>query len=161
MMLMMLMMSNLSASFLIKESTLFDIILLLILTSAQNRNHPNLTILSIRRLRLYTVSLQLAHPRPQLRLTASDKVSWRMVIYFHSLNSLLNPYTDDGRAMDVQLRVVTTTPETSDWSIPVTFFCASEPGAPDAPSVLLAEQEIIQVQWDLPTDNGGSSVLGF
>ena len=63
--------------------------------------------------------------------------------------------------MDVQLRVVTTTPETSDWSIPVTFFCASEPGAPAAPTVLLAEQELIQVQWDLPTDNGGSSVLGF
>ena len=45
--------------------------------------------------------------------------------------------------MDVQLRVVTTTPETSDWSIPVTFYCASEPQAQEAPQVVLAEQELI------------------
>lgn len=63
--------------------------------------------------------------------------------------------------MDIQLRVTTTTPETSDWSIPVTLYCASEPAAPEAPASLVAEQELIQVSWELPSDNGGSSVLGF
>lgn len=63
--------------------------------------------------------------------------------------------------MQVQLRVTTSTPETSDWSIPITFFCASAPEPPAAPTFIIAEQELIQVAWELPVDNGGSSVLGF
>lgn len=63
--------------------------------------------------------------------------------------------------MDIQLRVTTSAPETSDWSIPVTLFCASAPEPAVAPSVILAEQELLQVSWQLPADNGGSSVLGF
>ena len=63
--------------------------------------------------------------------------------------------------MDIQLRVTTTAPETSDWSIPITLFCASAPEPADAPVEMLAEQELLQVSWQLPSDNGGSSVLGF
>ena len=29
------------------------------------------------------------------------------------------------------------------------------------PSSIIAEQELIQISWELPSDNGGSSVLGF
>lgn len=63
--------------------------------------------------------------------------------------------------MDIQLRVTTTTPETSDWSAKVTFYCATEPMAPAAPAKVFAEQELVQITWEIPTDNGGSSVLGF
>ena len=57
--------------------------------------------------------------------------------------------------------MTTTAGEISDWSIKVTLYCASEPDAPEAPIALLAEQELVQISWDLPTINGGSSVLGF
>lgn len=45
--------------------------------------------------------------------------------------------------MDIQLRVTTVTPETSDWSIPITYYCAGPPGAADAPVALIANQDII------------------
>ena len=63
--------------------------------------------------------------------------------------------------MDIQLRVTTSTPETSNFSVPVTLYCAYLPAAPAMPIAVIAEQELIQVQWELPTNNGGSSVLGF
>lgn len=59
------------------------------------------------------------------------------------------------------MRVTDTTPEISDWSIPITLFCASAPAAPAPPTSIIAEQDLIQIAWDLPGDNGGSSVLGF
>jgi len=63
--------------------------------------------------------------------------------------------------MDVQIRVNTITPETSAWSIPVTLYCANFPEPAAAPRLILANKDIIQIEWDLPVDNGGSSVLGF
>lgn len=44
----------------------------------------------------------------------------------------------------------------------MTLFCASVPETSQAPyATLPGSIELIQVAWDLPTDNGGSSVLGF
>lgn len=88
----------------------------------------------------------------QPKSTAKDKVSITLQLTY---------IVDDGRAMDIQLRVTTTTPETSDWSIPITMYCANFPAPAAAPTLIIANINLIQIQWDLPTANGGSSVLGF
>ena len=63
--------------------------------------------------------------------------------------------------MDVQLRVKTLAPETSDWSVPITMYCANFPAPAAAPEKILGNINIMQVKWNLPTNNGGSPVLGF
>lgn len=51
----------------------------------------------------------------------------------------------DGRSMDIQLRVTTTTPETSPWSIAVTLICADYPQAPATPIKILGTLDILEV----------------
>lgn len=66
--------------------------------------------------------------------------------------------------MDIQMRVTTTAPETSPWSVVVTYYCAATPAQADAPfldPVLpLANQDIIEVLWNYP-DNSGSAITAF
>lgn len=68
---------------------------------------------------------------------------------------------NDGRNMDIQLRVTTNTPETSAWSIAVTLICADMPVSPDTPTLIMGTADLIQVEWTFPTDDGGSAVLGY
>ena len=63
--------------------------------------------------------------------------------------------------MDIYLRVLTSTPETSPWSISTTMLCANKPDAPGAPSLVIGSLDIVEVSWNLPAYNGGSSVQGF
>jgi hypothetical protein len=63
--------------------------------------------------------------------------------------------------MEVEIRVKTILPETSDWSVPVTMYCANFPHPAAAPTLILANMDIIQIEWTLPGDTGGSSILGF
>jgi hypothetical protein len=57
-------------------------------------------------------------------------------------------------------RTYTNTTETLK-SVDVTMVCASEPLAPDRPTMVLGNRDIIHVEWRLPTDSGGSPVRGF
>jgi len=41
------------------------------------------------------------------------------------------------------------------------MLCANYPDAPSAPTLVLGSLDIVEVAWNLPTYNGGSSVQGF
>ena len=49
----------------------------------------------------------------------------------------------------------------SDWSVPRSFMCASEPSAPLAPTPILISLNKIVIEWDPPTSDGGTSILGY
>lgn len=49
----------------------------------------------------------------------------------------------------------------SDWSVTWSFMCASEPTAPLAPDPILISLNKIVIEWDPPTSDGGSSILGY
>lgn len=63
--------------------------------------------------------------------------------------------------MVVNLRYLTTSAETSDWSVGQTFLCANVPDAPNAPTSEIETQDIIIVDWASPSTDGGSAILGY
>lgn len=67
----------------------------------------------------------------------------------------------DGRALQLSLSFTDVDGFTSDWSDPVTYYCAGLPMAPAPPSAIVATRDLISLEWLYPVSDGGSSVLGF
>lgn len=54
---------------------------------------------------------------------------------------------------------VTATP--SDYSKEISMMCADVPGAPAAPTVVIANLDQIIIEWEPPSSDGGTPVLGY
>lgn len=75
----------------------------------------------------------------------------------------------DGRELKITVRVKDTTGKVSDWSTPQIMKCASVPAVPAAPTIVtdsvsgvkLANLDIVEVAWTLPSINGGTPVTDF
>jgi len=49
----------------------------------------------------------------------------------------------------------------SDFSVPWSFMCASEPTSPLQPVPILISLNKVVIEWDPPTSDGGTSILGY
>jgi hypothetical protein len=67
--------------------------------------------------------------------------------------------------MDIQLALKNNdddgNEQTSTMSAAVTMICAGLPVSPAAPTLLLRSLDILLLEWEPPTDTGGSPILGY
>lgn len=67
----------------------------------------------------------------------------------------------NGRPLDIVLRYVDGSAQTSDPSVPITLLCAGVPSSPATPTLLLRSLDLLLLEWEPPTSDGGSPVLGY
>ena len=76
-------------------------------------------------------------------------------------NSANIPCTDkNGEKIIISYRYKTSG-DVSEYSNPISFFCADVPGKISTFNYLLADTSKIILTWESPNDNGGSPILGY
>jgi hypothetical protein len=66
----------------------------------------------------------------------------------------------DGELMKVSLQYISGGVP-SGYSVAVSMMCADIPATPDVPSVIIKNLDQIVIEWDPPSSDGGSPILGY
>lgn len=67
----------------------------------------------------------------------------------------------DGTPLDLQVRHTDASNDEVSISPSVTMICANVPLSPATPTLLLRSLDLLLLEWEPPTDDGGSPILGY